>query len=109
MPDTADPATYPLEEKGLPQCQSDPFYIGGPERRLIYIAMVNCNEYADELSSGQRVVPALEFLEVFLTEPADSNASAGPGDLGAIYVEPVRGTGPVEQDNIVLREIIQLY
>jgi hypothetical protein len=99
----------PLVEKGEPQCQSDPDFIAGPDRRLVYIAIVNCEEYEDELSGGQRVVPVLEVLEAFLTEPADSNAKGGNENMGAIYVEPLRTLEVGGQANVVLREIIQLY
>jgi hypothetical protein len=100
---------YPLEEKGVPQCITDPFFIGNQDRRLLYLAVVDCEKYRDELSSGHRIVPIKETLEVFLTEAADSNASGGPGDLGAIYVEPIRGLAIEGQDAVVMREIIQLY
>ena len=47
---------------------------------------------------------------VFLTEMADANNGGGNGgDLGAIYVEPIRGLGAVEVDNVVLRDVIQIY
>jgi hypothetical protein len=99
----------PLEEFGEPQCQSDPDFIAGPSRRLLYIAIVNCEEYEDELSGGQRNVPVLEVLEGFMTEPADSNSAGGNADMGAIYIEPLRTLELGAQENVVLREIIQLY
>ena len=111
MPDDADSYSEGslLEEAGEPQCQSDPDFIAGPERRLIYIAIVNCQEYADALSGGQRVVPVLEILEGFMTEAADSNAAGGYADMGAIYVEPIRTLDVGAQENVVFREVIQLY
>jgi hypothetical protein len=113
IPMPNDPASYSegslLEEAGEPQCQSDPDFIAGPSRRLIYIAIVNCQEYEDELSGGQRVVPILEILEGFMTEPADSNAAGGNADMGAIYIEPIRTLDVGSQENVVFRETIQLY
>ncbi len=90
------------------QCSASP--PEGTLRRMVYIAVVNCGENAEALSSGDRIVPVLEFLEVFLTEMADANNGGGNGgDIGAIYVEPVRGLGAVDVDNVVMREVIQLY
>ena len=69
-----------------------------------------CERAAESsLSSGHRVVPILEILEGFMTEPADSNAAGGNADMGAIYVEPIRTLDVGEQENVVFREIIQLY
>ena len=42
-----------------------------------------------------------------MTEPADS--SNQDKDIGALYVEPIRSLQIGAQENVVLREIIQLY
>jgi hypothetical protein len=97
----------PLEEFGEPQCQSDQNAIVGPDRMLLYIAIVNCMEYADELNNGQRAVPVNEILEAFMVGPADSSNT--DHDIGALYVEPIRSLEIGAQENTVLREIIQLY
>ena len=101
-----DPYDSPLAEFGEPQCQADPFYRAGPSRRLLYIAMVNCMEYDDELNAGQRTVPIIEILEGFMTHLADP--TGGP-EMGAIYLEPIRTLEIGAAENVVFREIIQLY
>ena len=95
------------EEEGAPQCSSST--PAGLERRSLYIAVVNCKQYADELNNGDRIVPVQEFGEVFLTEPADHNGQGGSGDKGAIYVEFKRAVKPGNIDNVVLRDLVQLY
>ncbi len=106
-PDTNNPPNYPLLEEGGPQCNAA--NVMGPARRLLYLAMINCGEYADELGGGQRNnIPVQEYLEVFLNEPA-AHGNGPHDEKGTIYVEVTRGTGPTSLSNIVQREIIQLY
>lgn len=94
-------------EKGTPQCSNQT--PAGLERRNLYIAIVNCQEHADALNNGDRVVPVSEFGETFVTEPADHNGQGGSGDKGAIYVEFRRAIQPGNVNNVVLRDLIQLY
>lgn len=107
IPGPGNTGSPPPEEEGTPQCSSST--PAGLERRSLYIAVVNCKEHADELNNGDRVVPVQEFAEVFLTEPADHNGQGGSGDKGAIYIEFRRAVQPGNVDNVVLRDLIQLY
>ncbi len=82
----------------------------GPARRTLNVAVVNCCEQADQLSSGQRHVTVTEWAEAFLTEPAQANNSGGnTGDLGAIYVEIYNVVKANASDRVVLRDYVQLY
>jgi len=82
----------------------------GPARRTLNVAVVNCCEQADQLSSGQRRVKITEWAEVFMTEPAKANNSGGnTGDLGAIYIEVYNAVKANDSYRVVLRDYVQLY
>ena len=78
-------------------------------RRNLFVAIVNCIEYEDVLNGGDRIVKVQEFAEVFLTEAADHDGKDASGDKGAIYIEVKRAVKPGDTNNIVLRDVIQLY
>jgi hypothetical protein len=104
---SAGPPATPQEE-GLKMCSNVDSV--GPERRSLFVAIVNCVEHEEALNSGNRIVPVQEFAEVFLTELADHNgAGGGSGDKGAIYIELKRAMKPGDAENVVLRDLIQLY
>jgi len=82
----------------------------GPYRRTLNVAVVNCCEQSEQLSSGQRRVKITEWAETFLTEPAQANNSGGnTGDMGAIYVEVYNVVKANDSDRVVLRDYVQLY
>ncbi len=82
----------------------------GPARRTLYVAVTNCCEQSENLSSGQRRIKITEWAETFITEPAQANNSGGnTGDLGAIYVEVFNAVNAYESDRVVLRDYVQLY
>lgn len=99
--------TTPTEE-GTPQCAGPGAASANPDRRSLFIAVVNCKEFADEIAA-KGFVPVREFMEVFVTEPADHDGKGGSGDKGAIYLEFKRVLPVGAINSVVLRDIIQLY
>ena len=70
-----------------------------PDRRIIYVAVVNCVEQG---LSGRQTVGTINFLRIFLTEPV--NEPSGVEIHGEI-VDVVQ----LGQDDAVLHDIVQLY
>ena len=89
-----------IAEQTAPRCHTT---TQGPERRLLYVAVIDCVENA--VSGGGNTYPVQVFASVFLTEPA-----AGPPDAD-IYGELIDisgeyGLGTLEQFR---RDEAQLY
>jgi hypothetical protein len=70
-----------------------------PDRRIIYVAVVNCVEQG---LSGRQTVATVNFLRIFLTEPV--NEPSGVEIYGEI-VDVVQ----LGQDDAVLHDIVQLF
>lgn len=70
-----------------------------PDRRIIYVAVVNCLEQG---LSGRQTVDSITFLRIFLTEPVSE--PSGVEIIGEI-VDVVR----LGADDAVLHDIVQLY
>ena len=96
--------TLPKEE-GRPVCNKN--NIGSADRRLLYIAVVNCQQQAAEIAAHGKVT-VREFAEGFATEPM-THGSGPTKDKGAIFVEIRRTIEQGSSSNIVLRDVIQLY
>jgi hypothetical protein len=69
------------------------------DRRIIYVAVVNC---AEQGLNGRMTVGTVNFLRIFLTEPV--NEPSGVTIYGEI-VDVVQ----LGQDDAVLHDIVQLY
>ena len=93
------------KEEGRPQCNSG--NIGSPDRRLLYIAVVNCQQQAEEIAAHGKV-NVTEFAEGFLTE-APIHGQGGSADKGAMIFEIRRTIEQGSASNIVLRDVVQLY
>lgn len=70
-----------------------------PDRRIIYVAVVNCVEQG---LSGRQLVPSVTFIKIFLTEPV--NEPSGVQIVGEIVDIVELGA-----DDTVLHDIVQLY
>jgi len=70
-----------------------------PDRRIIYVAVVNCVEQG---LSGRQTVGTITFLRIFLTEPVSEPSGV------EIYGEIV-DIVQLGQDDAVLHDIVQLY
>lgn len=70
-----------------------------PDRRIIYVAVVNC---LDQGVAGRVTVPALTFLRVFLTEPVSEPS-------GVEIIGEVLDVVQIGQDDTVLYDNVQLY
>jgi Flp pilus assembly protein TadG len=93
------------KEEGRPQCNKD--NVGSPDRRLLYIAVVNCQQQAEEIAAHGRVT-VREFAEGFMSEtPIHGQGPAA--EKGAIFVEVRRTIEQGSAANIVLRDVVQLY
>ena len=93
----------PIEE-GRPQCSAN---TGSPDRRLVYIAVANCQAQAAEIAAHGKV-HIREFAEGFLTE-APIHGNGPTKDKGAIFVEIRRTIEQGDSANLVLRDVVQLY
>lgn len=72
------------------------------DRRVIYVAVINCVEYG--LNGREQEVPTIAFIRVFLTEPVTMPNAGGVEIMGEI-VDVVQ----VGVDDTVLHDIVQLY
>lgn len=93
-------------EVGAPQCYAGGTLNDDPDRRILYIAALNCAEHnvADDNSGNSGPpVPVAAFVKMFLTRPV----SQGPDQ--DIYAELVDVVEPGTAGNSVARDIVQLY
>ena len=94
-------------EDGNPTCSSstvDP----EPDRRIIYAAVLNCDEL--DLTGGSAdTVPALTFIKMFIAQPMTKLPGTGQTDEDdTLYVEMVDIVQPGVDDEVV-HDIVQLY
>jgi len=88
----------PGGESGAPACFGEEVWPGGPDRRILYSAVVNCQSLG--LSAGARWnIPVAAFGKFFLTLPLSRSQS----DL---YVETVDLVKPGDDVNL---DLVQLY
>lgn len=84
----------PNGEVGAPQCQADGV-TPTRGRREIFSAVVNCDQYSDQLKGAATDIPAESFVKMFLTRPAIASGNdrtiameivdiAGAGGLGTL-------------------------
>lgn len=88
---------------GNPVCAPAADTVDGANRRIIYFALVNCQQNASQLngnSGGQ--LPTVAFIKSFVTEPV-LNPSSQETDI-IVEVE-----GLAKPGDSVLHDIIQLY
>ena len=89
-------------EEGLPQCHSTGAYEGDVDRRIIQVAVLNCEELSQtyNLTGGATPpLPAQAFIDVFLTEPM------GTGYYNSLYGEMVgvvKGSSPLARDTVAM-------
>lgn len=93
-------------ETGQPQCYGDPSTLSDePDRRLLYIAAINCLEHnVSEENTGNSgpPVPVAAFVKLFLTKPVTTPEQEISGEIVEL-IEP--GTA----SNKVVRDMVQLY
>jgi hypothetical protein len=85
-------------ETGAPACYGGDLTAGGPDRRVLYAAVINCRSLS--LDAGARWnIPVAAFAKFFLTLPLSRSQT----DL---YVEPIALVGPGDPANF---DLVQLY
>lgn len=85
-------------ETGAPACYAGELRPGGPDRRVLYAAVINCRSLG--LDAGARWnIPVAAFAKFFLTLPLSRSQT----DL---YVEPIGLVGPGDPANF---DMVQLY
>lgn len=87
------------QETGTPACHSS---VAGPERRLIYAAVVNCDQYEDELRGQSGTAQAIGYASFFLTEP--SNGTDVYAEI--VDIDGIEGRGTMID---FARDNVQLY
>ena len=94
-------------EDGNPTCSSST--VGPePDRRIIYAAVLNCDEL-DLTGGSSDEVPALTFIKMFITQPMTKLPGTGHTDEDdTLYVEMVDIVKPGVDDEVV-HDIVQLY
>jgi hypothetical protein len=93
-------------ERGHPQCYSGDGLSDDPDRRILYIAVIDClaqNLADDNSGNSGPPVPVTAFAKMFLTRPVDQ----GPDQN--IYAELVDVIEPGNTASSVVRDIVQLY
>ena len=90
-----------LTEMMRPQCSSRP--AGDPDRRVFVAAAIDC--VGNPVGGGERNVPVLEFVEVFMLAPV------GVDGTRDVWVEVIGGLGGVggNQTDGIVRDVVQLY
>jgi Flp pilus assembly protein TadG len=94
-------------EDGNPTCSSSTV-LPEPDRRILYAAVLNCDEL--DLTGGSAdTVPALTFIKMFITQPMTKLPGTGLTDEDdTLYVEMVDIVQPGVDDEVV-HDIVQLY
>ena len=90
-----------VAESTLPQCNTN--YLADPKRRMIYVALIDCN--ANQVKGSGGPYPVQAFASIFVTEPAGSPPSA---DIYGEIVDITTKAGNGTLDNF-LRDEVQLY
>lgn len=91
-------------ETGNKFCSTVPT-VPTPDRRVIYGAVVNCNQYSSLLTGGSGTnIPVQAFAKFFLTEPAQGEVS-GKKIIWAELIDVIEPGG----DDGALRDQVQLY
>jgi hypothetical protein len=93
-------------EVGTPKCYNGGGLGDDPDRRILYIAAVDCqahNVEDDNSGNSGPPVPVTAFVKMFLTRPVNQ----GPDQ--DIYAEMVGVIEPGTVSNSVARDIVQLY
>lgn len=94
------------KEMGSPQCYTGGGVSDNPDRRLLYVAIVNCSGLDLRGNSGGPF-PAIAFGKFFITQPV---ANPPQPDAGIIFAELVDLVQPgVNQPNEVAHDLVQLY
>jgi len=89
-------------EEGLATCHSTGAYVGDVDRRVMTVAILNCDELSMNFNMHQdsrEKVPAEAFIDVFITEPM------GRGNSGGFYGEMV---GTVRGDSTLARDTVAM-
>ena len=95
----------PYNEKGAPACYSGGALSDEPDRRMLYGAIINCQDLNVQGNSGDPL-PVLVFGKFFITEPVPNPPDP---EAGAIFSELVGVIEPGTVSNDVARDIVQLY
>lgn len=94
-------------EDGNPTCSSSTV-APEPDRRIIYAAVLNCDELDLTGGSGD-TVPAVTFIKMFIAQPMTKLPGTGLTDEDdTLYVEMVDIVEPGAADEVV-HDIVQLY
>ena len=86
-------------ETGTPACHTS---VAGPERRLIYAAIVDCDLYEEELQGQSGTAQAIGYASFFLTEP--SNGTDVYAEI--VDIDGIEGRGTMID---FARDNVQLY
>lgn len=94
------------QERGAPQCYNGGSVSGSPDRRILYVAILNCNALVAQglLTSGNSSgpLPVAGFGRMFLTEPVETGSQSNIYAEFNGLVEPGRDAG-------VVRDLVQIY
>lgn len=94
------------KEKGAPACYSGGSVSDTPDRRLLYVAVLDCQALTQQglLTGGNSsgALPVTAFARMFLTEPVEQGVNAD------IYAE-FNGVVEPGKDDDVIRDQVQLY
>lgn len=93
-------------ETGAPQCFNGSGLSDNPDRRVLYGAVMNCQQLEAEygLSGGSSpALPVAAFAKFFLTEPV------GSGEDQDIFAELVGVIEPGNSPSGLVRDLVQLY
>lgn len=93
-------------EVGTPQCYGGGGLSDDPDRRILFIAVIDClahNVNEENMGNSGPPVPVTAFAKLFLTKPVDQ----GPDQN--IYAELVDVIEPGNTTSSVVRDIVQLY
>jgi hypothetical protein len=99
-------AMSPAPAEMTPHCaaQRQVAGVGGPERRIIYVALADCVANGIKGNYGIGFTPK-KFAKFFLTEPGQSDGGSTNGEIWAEFVEMLT----VGNDSGKLHHVVQLY
>jgi Flp pilus assembly protein TadG len=93
-------------ENGNPQCSSSTVS-DNPDRRILYAAVLNCEELG--LAGHETGLPVVAFIKMFMTQPMTKLPGTGQIDEDdTLYVEMIDVVKP-GTDDAVVHDIVQLY
>ncbi|MFV0295198.1 MAG: hypothetical protein ACK5JT_03660 [Hyphomicrobiaceae bacterium] len=95
------------QEVGAPMCYSGGTPSSTPDRRVLYVAIINCSQL-DVHGNTDTNLPVAAFGKFFLTEPIPKSPAPEAGTIFAELID-LAEPGNASASNDITHDLVQLY